>query len=68
MKTVGVVITAGKINGGNAQFRRNKRYIRKRPLCSFKAFAGDILLVLKVKISALVEYSVVGTASVNFDD
>ena len=66
MKTVGIVITAGKIDGGNTQFRRNEQDVGKGTLCSFKVIAGDILL--EVKISILVENSVVGTASVNFDD
>ena len=66
VKTVCIVITGGEIDGGNAKFRRDERDVGKGALCSFKAFADDILL--EVDISALVEDSVVGTASVNFDD
>ena len=65
VKTVGVVITAGKIDGSNAKFRRDERDVGERPLRGFEALVGDILL--EVKISTLVEDSVIGTASVNFD-
>lgn len=53
VKTVGVVITAGKIDGGNTQFWRDERDVGERPLRGFETLVGDILL--EVKISTLVE-------------
>ena len=66
VKTVGVIITAGEINGGNAKFRCDERDVGEGALRDLETLAGDILL--EVKISALVENSIIGTASVNFND
>ena len=39
-----MMITTGKIDGGNSQFRSDNGNIRERTLCGFEAFVGDILL------------------------
>ena len=46
VERVCMVIAGGKINGGDAKFRRDERYVGKRALGSLETFAGDIRFIV----------------------
>ena len=61
-----MMITTGKIDGGNTEFRRDNRYVREGTLRSLETFAGDVSL--KVGISAGIVNGVIFAFAVNFDE
>ena len=61
-----MVIAAGKIYSGDAQFRRDEGNIAERALRSLESLAGDVSL--EVKIGATVENGVIDPASVKLDN
>ena len=66
VERVRMMITTGKIDGGNIQFRRDNRYVREGTLRGLKTLAGDVSL--KVGISAGIVNGVIFAFAVNFND
>ena len=61
-----MIVSGGKINSGNAQFRRDKRNVGKGTLRGFEAFTGNISL--EVRIGTVVVNGVIFAFAVKLDN
>ena len=66
VERVCIVVSAGKIDGGNFKFWRANRNVGKGTLRSLETFAGNVSL--KVRISATIENGVIFSFAVKLND